>query len=103
MEEARMPDYEFELDACIICTEGFRGRATVRLDCRHRFCADCIRQLVKLEGGSPQQAKCPLCRQSIDETILVKGRSGSMWVRAVMFLAGGALAVAGAYVYRWRL
>lgn len=98
-----MPDYEFELDACIICTENFRGRATVRLDCRHRFCADCIRQLVKLEGGSPQQAKCPLCRKSIDETRLAKGRSGSRWVRAVMFLAGGALAVAGAYVYRWRL
>ncbi|KAL9703968.1 hypothetical protein quinque_007486 [Culex quinquefasciatus] len=72
-----MPDYEFELDACIICTENFRGRATVRLDCRHRFCADCIRQLVKLEGGSPQQAKCPLCRKSIDETRLAKGRSGS--------------------------
>ena len=45
---------------CAICMN-IMNNNTVTLDCKHEFCADCIKQL----QCSNLQQKCPLCRSTL--------------------------------------
>ena len=45
---------------CAICMHRMNNN-TVTLDCKHEFCADCIKQL----QCSNLQQKCPLCRSTL--------------------------------------
>ena len=45
---------------CAICMHKMNNN-TVTLDCKHEFCADCIKQL----QSSNLQQKCPLCRAAL--------------------------------------
>ncbi|NXS64530.1 RN182 ligase, partial [Brachypteracias leptosomus] len=38
-------------------------RRPKRLRCGHRLCAKCLRKMVALGNTSPQQLRCPFCRQ----------------------------------------
>lgn len=48
---------------CIICTDLMINSKT--LQCGHRFCCDCIKQLYHYE---PEHTRCPLCRKIINKS-----------------------------------
>lgn len=53
------------MDSCAICLQGMRSSKFITgLPCAHLFHTSCIEKL--FEHTSEDEAKCPLCRQSIN-------------------------------------
>ena len=68
VEEVNENNQNDNEDACFICYD--RPKQVALISCGHRTCEQC--SLMLLEHTAENQANCPMCRQPIIETLLLR-------------------------------
>lgn len=58
-------------DTCPICLNEFEeGASNFVLKCKHRYCFECIDELMKYTARNKILPKCPLCSKDIDSHVI---------------------------------